>query len=93
MINFELHGLMDCAVDMAVTFRSVLSSRLDVDRAVDLLLMPPPNPRNTADVMVWLQAEQASICNRLREFVYRVPPLRVLNRAAQKLLRKRAASY
>ncbi|MBV8119278.1 MAG: FkbM family methyltransferase [Alphaproteobacteria bacterium] len=88
MINFELHGLMDCALDVAATFRAVLSPRLDVDRAVDLLLIPPPHPRNTADVIVWLQAEQRSICNRLRQFAYRIPPLRILNTVAQRLLRK-----
>jgi FkbM family methyltransferase len=51
MINFELHGLMDCAVDLAVRFREKLQERLDVDRAVELLLAPAPYPRNTADVV------------------------------------------
>jgi FkbM family methyltransferase len=51
MINFELHGLMDCAVDLAARFREKLQERLDVDEAVELLLAPAPYPRNTADVI------------------------------------------
>jgi FkbM family methyltransferase len=51
MINFELHGLMDCAFDLAVHFRDRLGERLDVDEALDLLLLPPPHARNTADVI------------------------------------------
>ena len=50
MINFELHGLMDCAVELAATFRDVLAPRLDVEKAIELLLAPAPFPRNTADV-------------------------------------------
>ena len=50
MINFELHGLMDCAVELACGFRDLLSRRLDVDKAIALLLEPPPSPRNTSDV-------------------------------------------
>jgi FkbM family methyltransferase len=50
MINFELHGLMDCAVDLAEHFRATLSPRFDVDEAIAHLIVPPPNPRNTADV-------------------------------------------
>jgi FkbM family methyltransferase len=50
MINFELHGLMDCAVELAVTFQDILRSRLDVEKATSLLLTPAPSPRNTADV-------------------------------------------
>jgi FkbM family methyltransferase len=50
MINFELHGLMDCAVDVAAAFRSELEGRFDVDKAISLLLRPAQNPRNTADV-------------------------------------------
>ena len=50
MINFELHGLMDCAYDLAVEFRDELGSRLDVDKVAELLLMKPPHARNTVDV-------------------------------------------
>jgi FkbM family methyltransferase len=50
MINFELHGLMDCAVELAEYFRPLLSHRLDPDTAVEKLLRRPPNARNTADV-------------------------------------------
>ena len=50
MINFELHGLMDCSVDIAEHFRKQLAHRLDVDEAIALLLRPPPYARNTADV-------------------------------------------
>jgi FkbM family methyltransferase len=45
MINFELHGLMDCAFEIGVQFRELLEQRLDVSRALDLLLAPAPSPR------------------------------------------------
>ena len=51
MINFELHGLMDCAVEIAVHFRPQLQDRFPVDTAIDLLLRRPPHARNTADVV------------------------------------------
>jgi FkbM family methyltransferase len=50
MINFELHGLMDCAVDLAEHFRATLSPRFDVDEAIAHLISPPANPRTTVDV-------------------------------------------
>jgi FkbM family methyltransferase len=50
MINFELHGLMDCAVELAEQFRAELSPRFDVDEAIANLIHPAPHPRNTADV-------------------------------------------
>jgi FkbM family methyltransferase len=50
MINFELHGLMDCAVDIAEHFRPVLAKRLDVDLAIRHLLHRPPHTRNTAEI-------------------------------------------
>jgi hypothetical protein len=50
MINFELHGLMDCAVELAEHFRPPLSHRLDVDTAIAQLMHRPPSARNTADV-------------------------------------------
>jgi FkbM family methyltransferase len=55
MINFELHGLMDCAVELAVRFREKLEERLEVNKAVELLLAPAPYPRNTADVVSCLK--------------------------------------
>ena len=51
MINFELHGLMDCAFDLAVQFREQLQDRFDVDKALELLLTRPPHARNTGDVV------------------------------------------
>jgi FkbM family methyltransferase len=45
MINFELHGLMDCAFEIGVQFRERLEQRLDVSLALDLLLAAAPNPR------------------------------------------------
>ena len=45
MINFELHGLMDCAFEIGVQFRDHLEHRLDVSHALELLLGPAPNPR------------------------------------------------
>jgi len=50
MINFELHGLMDCAVELAEHFRLLLSHHLDVDTAVEKLMHRPPYARNTLDV-------------------------------------------
>jgi hypothetical protein len=50
MINFELHGLMDCAVELAEHFRPLLSHRLDVDTAIARLMYRPLNARNTDDV-------------------------------------------
>ena len=51
MINFELHGLMDCAYEIVINFRETLQQRFDVDKATKLLLMRPPHARNTADVV------------------------------------------
>jgi hypothetical protein len=51
MINFELHGLMDCAVDIAAHFRDRLAQRLDVDHAIMLLTRRPPHARYTADIV------------------------------------------
>jgi FkbM family methyltransferase len=45
MMIFEMHGLMDCAVELAVQFRAHLEHRLDVSEALDLLLAPAPDPR------------------------------------------------
>jgi FkbM family methyltransferase len=51
MINFELHGLMDCAYDVGVHFRDRLTHRIDVNQALELLLKRAPHARNTADVV------------------------------------------
>jgi FkbM family methyltransferase len=50
-INFELHGLMDCAVDIAHHFRERLASRLDVDQAIELLTRRPQHARYTRDIV------------------------------------------
>ena len=55
MINFELHGLMDCAYEIAAQFRPVLETRFDVEKAMRLLLTRAPHARNTADVVNCLQ--------------------------------------
>jgi FkbM family methyltransferase len=55
MINFELHGLMDCAVELGDHFHSLLQERLDVDEAIALLTRHPPHARNTADVVECLR--------------------------------------
>jgi FkbM family methyltransferase len=49
MINFELSGLMDCAVEIAEHFRPVLAKRFDVDTAVQLLLARPCYIHNTVE--------------------------------------------
>lgn len=51
MINFELHGLMDCAIDIAHHFRERLVSRFDVDHAIKLLAERPPHARYTRDIV------------------------------------------
>jgi FkbM family methyltransferase len=45
MINFELHGLMDCAFEIGIEFREHLEQRMDVSWALDLLLATAPHPR------------------------------------------------
>jgi FkbM family methyltransferase len=51
MINFELHGLMDCAVDLLTHFRDCLMTRFDPDEALTRLMARPPHARNTGDVV------------------------------------------
>jgi FkbM family methyltransferase len=51
MIIFEMHGLMDCAAELASSFRDRLMTRLDVDCAIDLLLGPPPHARNLPEIV------------------------------------------
>jgi FkbM family methyltransferase len=65
MINFELHGLMDCAVELAEHFRPLLSHRLDVDTAIARLMHRPPNARNTDDVRECLR-----VIGELRALVF-----------------------
>jgi FkbM family methyltransferase len=65
MINFELHGLMDCAVDLAEHFRATLSPRFSVDEAIAHLIGPPRNPRNTGDVTECIRMIEA-LRTRLR---------------------------
>jgi FkbM family methyltransferase len=55
IITFELYGLPDCAVDLAMAFSSVLQERFDVAEAVRLLVMPPPHARWLADVVLCLE--------------------------------------
>jgi hypothetical protein len=50
MINFELHGLMDCAVDLAKYYRGQLSERIDVEEAVERLIYRPVHARQSVDV-------------------------------------------
>jgi FkbM family methyltransferase len=65
-INFELHGLMDCAVDIAHHFRERLASRLDVDHAIELLTERPPHARYTRDIVNYQDAI-LTLRNRLTE--------------------------
>jgi hypothetical protein len=65
-INFELHGLMDCAVDIAHHFRERLAFRLDVDHAIMLLTQRPLQARHTRDIMN-CQDEIAVLRKRLTE--------------------------
>ena len=76
MINFELHGLMDCAVEIADYFRTQLAERLDVDTAVELLARRPPYARNTADVT---------------ECIRMIAALRLLNQQSDARLREAQA--
>ena len=55
MINFELHGLMDCAVDLAQCYRTQLSERFDVDEGVERLIYRPTLARHTADTVECLR--------------------------------------
>lgn len=55
MINFELHGLMDCAVDLAKYYRGQLSERIDVEEAVERLIYRPVHARQSVDVVECLR--------------------------------------
>jgi hypothetical protein len=50
MINFELHGLMDCAVNLAQYYRTQLSQRIDVDESIERLIYRPVHARQSVDV-------------------------------------------
>jgi hypothetical protein len=96
MINFELHGLMDCAVEIAEHFRAQLAERLDVDTAIELLARRPPYARNTADVtdairmIAVLRSLHQQTAARLAESEARPQEMQAENRALQ---RKLAAAY
>jgi FkbM family methyltransferase len=51
MINFELHGLMDCAVDLAQYYRAQLSQRIDVDESIERLIYRPVHARQGVDIV------------------------------------------
>jgi FkbM family methyltransferase len=96
MINFELHGLMDCAVEIADYFRTQLAERLNVDTAIELLAQRPPYARNTADVTeaIRMIAELRSLhqqtAARVAETEARLQAAQAENRALQ---RKLAGGY
>jgi FkbM family methyltransferase len=96
MINFELHGLMDCAVEIADYFRTQLAERLDVETAIELLSRRPPYARNTADVtdairmIAALRSLQQQTAARLAESEARLQATRAENSALQ---RKLAAAH
>jgi hypothetical protein len=79
MIICELFGLNDVALDTAERFATLLGSRLDADRAIDLLA--DPDCREPGQVIEVLRLKQ-----RIRDFEestsWRVTaPLRALKRA------------
>ena len=92
MINFELHGLMDCAVEIADYFRPQLAERLDVDTAIELLARRPPYARNTADVtdairmIAALRSLHQQTAARLAESEARLHEAQAENRALQRKL-------
>lgn len=51
MIIFELHGLMDCAVDLAQYYATTLAERIDVEEAIERLIYRPTQTRYTGDVV------------------------------------------
>jgi FkbM family methyltransferase len=92
MINFELHGLMDCAVEIADYFRTQLAERLDVDTAIELLARRPPYARNTADVtdairrIAALRSLHQQTAARLAESEARLQATQAENSALQRKL-------
>jgi hypothetical protein len=75
---------MDCAVELAQTFRDLLTPRFNVDESIGLLLARAPHPRNTADLTLCLsmiarlREQQAGVLSLLaRSAAYRLPgPMR-----------------
>lgn len=65
LIVYELHGLSDIAVDTAEYFRGTLGSRIDVDRAIDLL--SDPECHASADRAAIAGDSIATLRNRIRE--------------------------
>jgi FkbM family methyltransferase len=51
MIIFEVHGLMDCAVDLAQYYATTLAERIDVEEAIERLMYRPTQTRSTRDVV------------------------------------------
>src|SRR5262245_17016071 len=92
MINFELHGLMDCAVDIADHFRAQLAKRLDVETAIELLARRPPYARNTADVtecirmIAALRSLNQQSAARIADTEARLKEVQAENRALQRKL-------
>jgi FkbM family methyltransferase len=74
MINFELHGLMDCAVELAEHFRERLAERFDVDHAIILLARQPPHTRNIPEVVECLRMV-AALRARVSEHEARISEL------------------
>lgn len=85
IINFELHGLMDCAFDLAVHFRERLQSRFNVDKATELLLERAPHARNTADVVNCLKMIAQLRSTLLSSALYRNLPNTSEPRSAAKV--------
>jgi len=77
MIILELHGLNDIALDTAERFADALGTRLDVERAVDLLADPACR-ENASDLQRQLRAFEQSTSWRI------TAPLRGLKRAFQR---------
>jgi len=100
MINFELHGLMDCAVDLAQHYATMLAERIDVEEAIERLIYRPTEIRNTADVVACMRmigdlrvriAELTGTTHALRD---RIPARlgRKLTAASALLWRKNSAA-
>jgi FkbM family methyltransferase len=100
MINFELHGLMDCAVDLAQHYATMLAERIDVEEAIERLIYRPTEVRNTADVVACMRmigdlrvriAELTGTTHALRD---RIPARlgRKLTAASALLWRKNSAA-
>ena len=78
MIILELHGLNDIALDTAERFAETLGSRLDVERASDLLADPACREDDVTELKRQLRAFEESTSWRL------TAPLRGLKRVFQR---------